>query len=193
VADAQARRIVGGWREANPEIVASWRELQDAAIEAVGRPGLVVSCMGGRVQYRSTGSFLFCRLPSGGVLSYPSPTVERKSKTIVTEDGDEVEINRWGVSYWGTKKGWRKLDLYGGAQCAHVVSGTARDILAAGMHRVEAAGYPLVLTVHDEGLSEVDQDFGSAEEYAEILARPEPWMAGLPIVAKGWEGPRYAH
>jgi DNA polymerase len=190
VEDKTARRIVGGWRESNPMIVASWRELQDAAIEAVASKGVIVPAMNGRIQYRCANGFLFCCLPSGRVLAYPSPTVERKSKIVII-DGEEVEFNRWGVSYWGTKKGWRKLDLYGGAQCAHVVSGIARDILAESMHRVEAAGYPLVLTVHDENLAEVDEGFGSADEFAAIMAQPLAWTTGLPVTAKGWEDRRY--
>jgi DNA polymerase len=192
IEDKQALRIVRGWREANPEIVAMWAELQQAAIDAVERPGLVVSALGGRIAYVSRNGFLFCRVPSGRVISYPSPSVERKEKTVVI-DGDEVTFTNWGVSFWGVKKGWRKLDLYGGMQCAHVVSGTARDILVGSMFRLEAAGYPIVLTVHDENLCEVDPGFGSLDEMKSLMAAGETWTKGLPIAVSAWEGPIYAH
>ena len=187
-----ARRVVLEWREANPAIVASWRELQDAAIEATASRGVHVRCLQGRVAYRWDRGFLWCLLPSGRVIAYPGAIVERKHKVVVI-DGEEIEFNNWGVSFWGVKKGWRKLDLYGGMQCAHIVSGTARDILVAAMHRIEAANYPIVLTVHDEALSEVDEGFGSAADYQRIMEIREPWFDGLPVTAKAWEGPVYAH
>lgn len=186
VSDKLASRVVGSWRERNVEIVESWPELQNAAIEAVSCKGTIVTCLKGQIQYRCANGFLWCRLPSGGILAYPSPSLSWKTK-IVTIDDEEIELRRWGVSYWGTKKGWRKLDLYGGAQCAHIVSGTARDILAASMHRLNAAGYPLVLTVHDEVLAEVDEDFGSPDDVARLMEIRKPWMGDLPIAAKAWE------
>ena len=39
---------------------------------------------------------------------------------------------------------------YAGPWTENIVSGIARDLLAAAMLRVEAAGYPIVLHVHDE-------------------------------------------
>lgn len=86
---------------------------------------------------------------------------------------------------------WRDGYLYGGLQCAHIVSGTARDVLKGAMFRLEDAGYPLVLTVHDETLSEVPVAFGSASAYKDILEVREPWTEGLPITAAAWEDQRY--
>jgi hypothetical protein len=37
------------------------------------------------------------------------------------------------------------------------------------MPRLEAAGYPVVLHLHDEILSEVPEDFGSKEEFLKII------------------------
>jgi DNA polymerase len=192
LSDKRIHEIVQGWRLANPMITQSWREYQDAAIEAVGAPGCVVSILGSKVKYVSNGDFLFCLLPSGHIISYASPSVAWKTKVMVI-DGDEVEFNRYTVSYWGEQKGWRQLDLYGGAQCAHVVSGTARDVLCEAMFRLEEAGYPIVLTIHDETLSEVLKGYGSLEEYKALLMKKSEWLAEVPIAANVWEGPVYAH
>lgn len=69
---------------------------------------------------------------------------------------------------------------------------TANRILRHGQHRLEAAGYPVVLHVYDENASEVPVGFGSIEAFeAEMNVMP-PWAAGWPIKAKGgWRGRRY--
>lgn len=189
--DPRIRGIVAGWREANPKIVDLWAELQEAAIGAVTSRGMVVSAAQGRVRYVADKAFLYCKLPSGGVIHYPSPSVGWKTKKVII-DGDEVEFNRITVSYWTTHNGQLvQNDLYGGAQCAHVVSGTARDILCVAMLRAEAAGYPLVLTVHDELLCEVPEGQGSAEGLKDLMLEPIDWLGGCPIAASTWEGPRY--
>lgn len=188
--ESKVMPIVRGWREGNPRIVAAWGELQEAALNAVSAPGCVVTALGGRISYVVANGFLFCKLPVGRVIAYVSPTIEWKTKEV-TIDGELVEVRRYGVSYWGEKKGWRKLDLYGGAQFAHVVSGTARDVLVDAMFRVTDAGYPIVLTVHDEILAETPLGFGSAAEVERLMATSEPWLDGLPVSVKVWEGPRY--
>lgn len=76
--------------------------------------------------------------------------------------------------------------LYGGLLMENLVQATAREIFAAAILRVEAAGIPVVLHCHDELVCEVDA--GSAEEAREdveqlMSAAPE-WAEGLPIAAE---------
>src|SRR5262249_46345404 len=59
------------------------------------------------------------------------------------------------------------------------------------MPRLEAAGYRIVLHVHDEIVAEVPNDFGGADEFLQVLTTAPAWAKGLPIAAKVREGPRF--
>src|SRR4029077_11856177 len=68
-----------------------------------------------------------------------------------------VTRKRRGVRFYGLSdtKQWTRKALYGGYQCENIVQGTARDFLAPAIVRAEEAGYSVILTVHDEILSEI--------------------------------------
>ena len=59
------------------------------------------------------------------------------------------------------------------------------------MLRIEAAGYPIVLHIHDEIVAEVPEGFGSLEEFTRLMTRKPAWAPDLPIAASAWTGPRY--
>lgn len=71
--EREVLEIVRGWREAHPNVVQFWRDLDAAAIKAVKRPGTAFRA--GPVAYKLSGNFLLCRLPSGRCLSYPYPSL----------------------------------------------------------------------------------------------------------------------
>src|SRR5262249_12530574 len=56
---------------------------------------------------------------------------------------------------------------------------------------LEAAGYRIVMHVHDEIVAEVPQDFESEDEFLKIMTEAPAWAAGLPIAAKARSGPRF--
>lgn len=178
--------VVNGWRANNPAIVQGWWDLQDAAIEAVEAPGCVVPVFGGKVRYRCSGGFLWCCTASGGVVAYPSP---RMRWTESPNGGKRRQLFYQGVDRL-TKK-WGSQQIYGGSQCDHTIQREARDLLVEAMFRVED-DWPLVLTVHDELLSEVpDDDAHAVAEYRALMEELPPWAEGLPMKVKAWEDKRY--
>jgi DNA polymerase bacteriophage-type len=59
------------------------------------------------------------------------------------------------------------------------------------MLRVEAAGYRIVLHVHDELVCEVPENFGSEQEFIHLMIRKPAWALELPLAAGAWSGSRY--
>lgn len=76
--------------------------------------------------------------------------------------------------------------------CENATQAFARDILAYNMPAIEQAGYEIVLSVHDELLTETpDSDEFSVDTLSAMMASAPPWAEGIPLAAAGFETPRY--
>lgn len=75
--------------------------------------------------------------------------------------------------------------------CENVVQAISRDIMAESMLLVERHGYSIVLTIHDEIISEDDEDHGSQEEFERLVSVVPDWLPGCPVGVSGWTGRRY--
>ena len=183
-----AKEAVKLYRSKYKKVVALWKESQVAAINAVLNPGRHYKCAKGKIKYVVKGDFLQCILPSGRRLSYHKPKVEQ----IPNPWGGDGLVDQ--LTYMGfdsyTRK-WKRLKTYGGSLVENYVQAASADITSYGMLEGEKEGYEAIFTVHDESVCEVDEDFGSYQEYEEILCRLPHWAKGLPVAAEGWEGMRY--
>ncbi len=186
-----AELIKLAWREANPQTVAMWKALEEAAMSATREPGETFT-VGAHIRYKKAGSFLWCRLPSGRKLCYPYPRIEMRK--MPWGDPEDEPVYRPALMYKGvnsvTKK-WSDQPAYGGLLMENCTQAVARDVMVRGMIALEKAGYEVVLTVHDEVVNEVDEGFGSIGEVISLITQPVEWAPGLPIAADGFEAKRY--
>lgn len=165
------------WRRAHPHIETMWKQLQEAVVCATNCPGQTYAV--GVLKIRRDGAWLRIRLPSGGFLCYPSPQID-----------DSGQWSYMGVNQYNRK--WCRIKSYGGKIFENICQAVARDVMAYNMPEIEIAGYEIVLTCHDELLTETpDTDHYSAGVLGALLARVRAWSAGLPLAAAGFDAPRY--
>ncbi len=166
--------LVAAWRKANPHMVQFWWDVDAAAIKAVREKQKTKV---GKIIFEYKSGILFITLPSGRKLSYVKP------RMAVNKFG------RDGLTYEGISenKKWSRIETYGPKLVENIVQGTARDLLAEAMLRVEEKGYPIVMHCHDEIIAEVPEGTGSVDEMCEVMAVQPEWAVGLPLRADGYE------
>jgi DNA polymerase bacteriophage-type len=180
--DQEVEQFKAEWRAAHPRIRKFWYDINRAAWKAVRDRGQIIRC--GRIAFLCKGTFLLLKLPSGRKLAYPYPRIEIEDlehQVVVVKDNS---AGQWRDCRHGN-------GLYGGLLTENVVQAISRDLLAEAMLRIEAAGYPIVLHVHDEVVAEIPEDFGSTKQFTRLMTRVPVWAEGLPIAAKAWTGKRF--
>lgn len=208
MSDPEIKTDVLKWRKESPAIVemwgGQWRKdpykwqftpelygVEGVVIRAMQNPGAMTQYRELYFQHDTRVDVLYITLPSGRRLSYHQPRL--------TIGRDQRKLNILKISFMGYNTnsqqgpiGWVRRETYGGRLVENITQAVARDILAAAMLRVEAAGYPIVLHVHDEIVSEVPVGFGSIEEYESLMMIREAWFSTWPIkAAGGWRGRRF--
>lgn len=198
------------WRESHPATCQFWSDLESAAMNAIKDPGTAywagaaVRENGDRAikitrtftkekGERVPGWWLKVELPSGRVLSYPGIGISVEKQ--VDEDDDRTEY-RERIRYMGenqTTRQWGKQYTYGGKLAENITQALCRDLLAVALVRVDAEGWPIILHVHDEIVTEVpNEPEYSVAKLEEMMCALPSWAAGFPLAAEGAELMRYA-
>lgn len=165
------------WRRAHPEIVTGWKEIEEAARNAIDSKNTVYTVR--RLAFERKGNWLRMILPSGYFLCYPSPKINNSG-----------EISFMGINQYSRQ--WNRLKTYGGKLFENACQATARDVMAWNMERIEDAGYDIVLSIHDELITEApDNKNFSHEHLSKLLATNPAWADELPLAAGGFESHRY--
>ena len=181
--EAEMQETVDLWRESSPRICEFWRSLEKAAIRSVARHAHTVSEIGG-IAFDLEQGVLWMTLPSGRRIAYWGAKYEESRRNA----GRKV------LSYMGqnqqTKK-WERIETWGGKLVENCVQATARDCLREAMFALDAAGFDIRATVHDEVIVTEPLGGRSVEEMAALMGGPIPWAPGLPLRADGYACPYY--
>lgn len=165
------------WRNAHPATTALWADVAQATRSAISRPGETFRVRD--LAFRRDGAWLRIRLPSGRYLCYLEPEVD-----------DKGQISYMGVNQFTRQ--WCRIKTYGGKLVENITQAAARDVLAANMPLIEDCGYEIVLSVHDELLTETpDHDGFTSDALAAMMSHVPAWAKGLPLAAAGFECHRY--
>lgn len=170
--EEELQPLVTAWRNSNPHIVKLWWDVDRAAKECISTKkatrthGIVFTYQSG---------ILFITLPSGRNLCYVKP------KLGTNVFGGE-SITYEGI---GEQKKWCRLESYGPKLVENIVQGTARDILAESMIRLNNHGYNIVMHVHDEAVIEAPTD-ASLEDICSVMGETPSWAKGLLLRADGY-------
>lgn len=169
--------IVKQWRAASPSIPRFWRDAEDAARTAILHPGQTQRLRCG-VMYRRDRDALRCKLPSGRVLSYWGAYLD-----------DDGHICFMALNQ--TTRKWERSETWGGKLVENIVQAFARDCLAVAMLRLDAAGYKMCFSVHDELIVEEPTDGRTWQQMADIMGQAIDWAPGLLLRADGYTTPFY--
>jgi DNA polymerase len=175
VSEADGEQCVGWYRNKFENVKKFWRELEKAWKRALLNSGIFYAGpVAFRYDRRSDGMRL--RLPSGRVLRYHKPKII----------GDPKDWQS-GLTYEGfraipgtTTRQWAEIRIWGGTILENVCQATARDLSVEAMFDLELEGYPVVLQVHDEIVSEAPENRG-IERFREIMMKPVRWAPDFPI------------
>ena len=178
VTESQALTIRNDWREANPNIVKLWSDVERAAKNAVSYGTEFETCKG---SFKLVNGDLLFKLPSKRILSFPNAKIQPSDRGVeLVYEGMNNHIHKWG-----------QIKAYGGSLVQSITQAVARDVLAEAVLRLENADYPVVLHVHDEIIGDVPNDHGSLAEFEALMCELPKWAKGLPVTAEGYESKRY--
>lgn len=174
IKENELKGIIDKWREANPNIIKLWWEVDKTAKNVITNKSTLV-CYGLKFSYEK--GIMFIELPSKRRLAYCKP---------------RIGINALGlkcITYEGigTGKKWERIESYGPKLVENIVQGIARDILAEAMMRLYKNGYKITMHIHDEVVLEVEENVSTVEEVCRIMKISPTWAKDLPLNADGYE------
>ncbi len=163
----QIKRMINGWRVANPWCIPYGQELERAYMSAMRHKGHEFSA--GRVTYLFDGNHLWYILPSGRILNYPFARIEDGAVTYLKAAfkpaSDAVE--------------WPRARLWQGIAQENCAQATANDLLRYSLRQLDN----VIAHIHDEIVVECRED--EAEEVTKrmmsVMCTPPVWAEGIPL------------
>lgn len=168
MSDTRAQEIVNDFRGRNQKILQLWRSLEND------------------FHHAKTDGQLEVGLPSGRVLTYRNIMSQWPDSQKFDKDG-RARKPSWTAC---VERGGPQIPFYGGKLCENLVQAVARDVMGASILRLDKAGYPVVMHIHDEAVCEVDKDV-PAGEIERLMSECPDWLEGCPIGAEAVDAERY--
>lgn len=162
-----AKRMVDGWRRANPWAVPYWSALEESYTRAMRNKGREFKA--GRITYLFDGQHLWYALPSGRILCYPYAKLESEGVTYAKAAWKPAQ----------DAKEWPRARLWKGLACENVTQAVANDLLRHSLRQLD----DVVLHVHDEIVLET-ADPDAAEKLKRVMCTAPKWATGLPLNAE---------
>lgn len=184
----EAHLAVAVFREAYPQVVQTWYDLEDAAFAALRGGAHKV----GPLTFQAFGrepdgnrKLLRMLLPSGRGLYYIRPRVEEKEfygrmKKTLSYEGLDQQTKQWGRVYTN-----------GGKILENGDQAISRDILLHGMLLADSMGAEIVLHCHDEIAALEDENNDGLEILKKCMTTAPSWAESLPLGAEGFTSDYY--
>jgi hypothetical protein len=166
--ETKSGQIVNDFRNRNQPIIELWRKLENDFQKA-----------------KKDGEFEV-GLPSGRVLTYRNIMSQWPEQQKYDKNGKPRKPS-WTAR---VERGGPQIPFYGGKLCENLVQAVARDVMGAAVLRLEKAGFPVVMHIHDEAVCEVDNSV-PAGEIERLMSICPDWLEGCPIGAEAADTKRY--
>jgi len=183
----QAKNAVDNYRMSYAKVKDLWAACEKAAIDAVKNPGNPFAA-GSKIVMKCDGKALWMRLPSGRLICWQRPELD-----LLTTPWGSKKMGVVVHSQNTYSRQWSRNALIGSSIFQSAVQGTARDFLAVAMLNLEANGFLVINSIHDEVLLLVEEQNGESalEQVIKIMTTPPVWAPDFPLAAEGWHGKRY--
>lgn len=178
--------IVSRWRNANPNIVSLWYEIENNTL-AVMQDGMMRSFKGLTFSRESDLiyglDFFVITLPGKRKLYYPKPFLK------------ENQFGKQALHYYSvnqTNKKWGIDSTYGGKLTENIVQAIARDCLAINIKKIKEA-FPeadILMHIHDEVVIDSPKNI-AVQDVCAVMGKDIPWAPGLILKAAGFESNYY--
>ena len=169
--ESEAKRMVDGWRKANPWAIPYGQAAETAYRRALRNKGKEFTA--GRCVFMYDGVHLWYSLPSGRILCYPYAKFE----------GDDVTYVKASWKPAADAKEWPRARLWRGLFIENACQATANDILRHSLRILEAEGFATIAHIHDEIIVQcpVSEAERVMARMTEVMCTPPEWAAGLPL------------
>jgi len=171
--EEELKPLVYAWRNANPNIVRLWWDVDRAVKEAVTERCRTETH---RIRFEYRSGMLLIWLPSGRQLTYVKPRMG------INSFGSEA-VTYEGV---GATKKWERIESYGPKFVENIVQAISRDILCCAMRKLNEKGFDIVMHVHDEVVLEVPLEV-TVTDICTLMNQTPTWAQGLLLRADGYE------